>query len=208
MPTPALQDSAERASAQPDKGLHGAVFVSSRYNFLVPFKGGVLLYNCNTGAVLRLAGGDAEELASALCRGVFEIHPDDFPDDLAQQLAHGGFLVPSGTDELAAIRERFWKARGSTPLVVTLTTTMNCNLGCYYCYESRSGERLHASDVSAIVAWVEQGLKSAPAEGLHVDWYGGDGGVSLAGQISNHACCRQRLRCRKNSLRRITFPSA
>ena len=159
---------------QSNESFSQVALVSSRYNFLVPVEGGVLLYNCSTGSVLKMAGADAMELGGALCRGVFEIDADDFPAGFAQQLADGGFLVASGTDELAAIRDRFWKARGSTPMVVTLTTTMNCNLGCYYCYESRSGERLHANDVSAIVGWVEQGLKSVPAEGLHIDWYGGE----------------------------------
>ena len=51
---------------------------------------------------------------------------------------------------------------------------MNCNLACYYCYESRSGERLRGSDVKAIVSWVAERLTAAPDSGLHVDWYGGE----------------------------------
>jgi uncharacterized protein len=59
-------------------------------------------------------------------------------------------------------------------MVVTLTTTMNCNLGCYYCYESRSGDRLTGSDVLGIITWVADRLVIAPRDGLHVDWYGGE----------------------------------
>ena len=57
---------------------------------------------------------------------------------------------------LEAIRERYWQARGRTPMVLTLTTTQDCNLGCYYCYKSRTKDTLGEADVSGIVAWTRQ----------------------------------------------------
>ncbi len=77
-------------------------------------------------------------------------------------------------DELAAIRERYWLARGRTPMVLTLTTTQDCNLGCYYCYESRSGAALNARDIPAIVNWVRDRLSASAKDSIHVDWYGGE----------------------------------
>jgi uncharacterized protein len=157
-----------------ENDLESMVVLSSRYNFSVPVENGCLLYNAKSGAVLRFSGADAGELASVLCDGLFELRCADLPEPVFLQLKQGGFLVDIETDELKEIRDRFWAARISTPLVVTLTTTMNCNLGCYYCYESRSGERLSTQHISEIVTWVTQRLNGSSNRALHVDWYGGE----------------------------------
>ena len=149
-------------------------FVASRYNFYVPVGDGALLYNANTGAVLHLLGSDAPEFAKLLSGRVVEVEHEVVPEVLWSQLVGGGFLVESGTDELLLIRERFAKARGHTPLVLTLTTTMECNLGCFYCYEQRSGDRLGLADIPSIVAATRDKLLSHPKKSLHVDWYGGE----------------------------------
>lgn len=150
-------------------------FVSSRYNFHVPIGDDVvLLYNANTGAVLRLNGVDALELGQALCGGVVELTETILPQLLFGQLVANGFIVPSGTDELAIIRRRYTQARGETPLVVTLTSTMDCNLGCYYCYEARSTDRLETQHISAIESWITERLHSRADKSLHIDWYGGE----------------------------------
>jgi uncharacterized protein len=151
-----------------------AVFVTSRYNFNVPVEGGSLLYNSNTGAVLRLSGPDATELTEALCSGIVEVSDSLLPPGILKQLETGGFIVPPGTDELEIIRNRFWAARKETPMVITLTTTMDCNLGCYYCYESRSKERLGKKHLSDICDLIIQALRTRNRKSLHVDWYGGE----------------------------------
>lgn len=113
------------------------VFVTSRYNFHVPTDEGVLLYSANTGAVLRFAGSDGLALARTLSANRLEVPKGSLPREIHRQLVSGGFIVPDGKDELDEVRERFHRARKETPLVLTLTTTMDCNLGCYYCYEER-----------------------------------------------------------------------
>ena len=163
-----------QATFKIDEVENSIIFVTSRYNFRVPIDGGALLYNSNTGAVLRLGGGDSSELADAFCSGIVEVSRSILPPTLFDQLKTGGFVIPSGTDELEIIRERFRMARILTPLVVTLTTTMDCNLGCYYCYETRSKEHLGTKHISEIGDWVVQRLRARSDKSLHVDWYGGE----------------------------------
>jgi uncharacterized protein len=148
--------------------------VISRYNFHIPVSEGELLYNADTGAVLHLRGNDAAEFARTLSSSAVEIAEDAMGPQLVASLLEGGFLVPSGTDEIVSIRDRFAKARGYTPLVLTLTTTMECNLGCFYCYEQRSPERLELSDIPALVQTTREKLRTHPTKSLHVDWYGGE----------------------------------
>lgn len=155
-------------------------FVSSRYNFSVAVEGGSLLFNANSGAVLNLQGRQGAELCSLLCSAVTEFDVSWFPAQLWDQLIGGSFLVPSGTNEVEGIRRRFLEARAGTPLVLTLTTTMDCNLGCFYCYEQRTPDELTKADLSAIVESARERLRQHQKKSLHVDWYGGEPLLNMA----------------------------
>src|SRR3990167_3844907 len=117
-------------------------FLPSRYNFAVPAGDGderIALFNAGSGALLVLDGEHSMELAASLLDRSSPLSCDTFHPNLLEQLRSGEYLIPENLDEVVGIRERYWKARGETPIVITLTTTMDCNLGCYYCYEERSG---------------------------------------------------------------------
>jgi uncharacterized protein len=146
----------------------------SRYNFWVPVAGGGILYNARSGAAMRLAGEDATALAARLRGRARDFADEAWPESVLATLRRGGFLIEQSFDELADIRERYWDARGRTPMVLTLTTTQECNLGCYYCYESRSGAALNARDAPAVVDWVRERLTASGKDSIHVDWYGGE----------------------------------
>ncbi len=154
--------------------LPDVVFASSRYTFAVPIDSGYLLYNSATGSVLSLCGPDAGRLAAELSGNPRIIPTHELDSALFKQLTDGGFLLKAPTDEVAPIRERFRKATAETPIVLTLTTTMDCNLGCYYCYEERSGDRLEISQVEQIMKLANNLLVSSGKDSLHVDWYGGE----------------------------------
>lgn len=147
----------------------------SRYNFVVYGQDGDAgLFNASTGAIIRLSGHGTRSLASYLLDPKQRFSTQNFTDELLGRLRRGGFVVAAETDEVAAIRERYWRARGETPTVLTITTTMNCNLGCYYCYEERSGDRLELADVDAIVDLARRIVTAGGRRALHVDWYGGE----------------------------------
>jgi uncharacterized protein len=147
---------------------------SSRYNFVVPIPEGCLLYNSFSGAVIQLTGCDATLTADLLTSKPQEIDKAIFPDGLLADLMAGNFIVPVGFQELDAIRDRFWEARRETPLALTLTTTLDCNLGCYYCYEDRAAVQLDTASATDIVAWTRTRLLESKKRTLHVDWYGGE----------------------------------
>lgn len=169
---------------------------SSRYNFWVPISGGGILYNARTGTSIRLSGMDASALAELLCARPQPVAVAAIPRALINGLRRGGFLVDRAFDELAAIREQYWEARGRTPMVLTLTTTQDCNLGCYYCYETRSHDALNARDVPAIVDWVRKRLIASEKDSIHVDWYGGEPLLNLDfvehASAALQALCKQR----------------
>lgn len=150
------------------------LFAVSRYNFFVPTLEGPLLYNARTGAVIAFDGRQAAELASLLSDPTACILSTDVHEEVLVQLVAGGFVRQPHADELDEIGRLFRSAREATPMVLTLTTTMDCNLGCFYCYEERSGDRLVEADVNAVVEFARERLCRSSRRSIHVDWYGGE----------------------------------
>lgn len=150
------------------------MYYNSRYNFCFETEKCFLLYNAKSGATFKLTGEDATLLGKYLIDKKKQIDTSFFDDNLFKYLLSKGFIVESNKDELLEIRERYWKARGETPLVLTITTTMNCNLGCYYCYEERTEKRLEFKDTDSIISQLENLYINNSKKSLHVDWYGGE----------------------------------
>ena len=149
----------------------------SKFNFCIASEdgdGAVAIYNAATGAVQKLTGPDATTLAAVLSDPANRLSEEELGAELSQSLRSGGFLRQEGFEEVAQIRDRFWRARGETPVIITLTTTMDCNLRCYYCYEQRSGASLNTPDVGKIVAFARERVRESPFKALHIDWYGGE----------------------------------
>jgi uncharacterized protein len=172
-------------------------FLPSRYNFAVPAGDGderIALFNAGSGALLVLDGEHSMELAASLLDRSSPLSCDTFHPNLLEQLRSGEYLIPENLDEVVGIRERYWKARGETPIVITLTTTMDCNLGCYYCYEERSGARLETGDIQQIVDLVAARVDASDRRAVHVDWYGGEPLLNLefieAASSALQAYCR------------------
>ena len=129
-----------------------ALLSTSRYTFRVPLRDGFVLYNASTGTVLGLEGPDAEELSALLSGDRALIPVESLGPAMTARLRRTGFLVAPDLDEVATVQERYWSARGNAPVCLLVTTTMDCNLGCYYCYESRSDDALAVEDADALVA--------------------------------------------------------
>jgi uncharacterized protein len=145
----------------------------SRYTVTMPAGPVAYLFNTFSGATIVL--GLAERLAVETI----------FADIAAtgESLAHAatvgllcenGFLVPADTDEIAVALEKYDQGRGNPDVVsLTIATTMECNMGCYYCFEDRtSSERLQSTDIDAIVQFASDRLP--PQGALHVTWFGGE----------------------------------
>jgi uncharacterized protein len=149
-------------------------FFNSRYNFCFTTDAGLVLYNSKTGATVNFNGEHSIELTNLLTGDKTYFESSDFDATTLQSFIKNGFIVEDHRDELLEIRELYWKSRGATPIVLTMTTTMDCNLGCYYCYESRTKEKLQYSDLDAIVESLDKTYLNNPKRSLHVDWYGGE----------------------------------
>ena len=84
----------------------------------------------NEAVALSPGSANAIYIRARLASRPHAVDTESFPDILLADLLGGSFLVPASLDELQAVHDRFWEARGETPLALTLTTTLDCNLGC------------------------------------------------------------------------------
>ena len=154
----------------------GARWSPSRYNFsfIAEDNISVALFNTLSGALINLCGSSAKDLGALLENYNVSFDPSSVPESVLKDLITGNFIVLEDFDELSVTKQRYSSARSNTPIVVTITTTMDCNLGCYYCYETRTGERLKLNQTSKILDDIEKRFLSSGKQKLHLDWYGGE----------------------------------
>jgi len=152
-----------------------STWTSSRYNFSFAFEEGTFLYNAKSAAVLKLDGESASTLIAQLTGPPRPLDLSAAAPALAATLADGGFICKGPDEELLAIREDYWKARGDMPINLLVTTTMDCNLGCFYCFEERSGDQLRFDQVDDLVRLAETKIRqSGRRKKLNVEWFGGE----------------------------------
>ena len=143
---------------------------NSKYNFCITTESNNILYNSKTGGSILL---DDEELLDLLTGSKKYFDSSDFGNQIGDFIKNG-FLVEEDRNELSEIREKYWLARGETPVVYTITTTMDCNLGCFYCYENRSKHKLERVDINEIILHISNTFSGKKNKSLHVDWFGGE----------------------------------
>ncbi|HEX3131921.1 MAG TPA: radical SAM protein [Thermoanaerobaculia bacterium] len=165
-------------------------FKASYYTRAVADGPWTLLYNGVTSGLMRLPQDLSGEVApflgpardSAAGRGLAEWDPPRFEEDqlppslreVFPEFLRGRFFVPAEEDELTFLRRRNEFTRKNDPLLITLTTTLDCNFDCYYCYEDKSPVYLSRERCDQILAYIERQVEKKGHAKLYTDWYGGE----------------------------------
>jgi uncharacterized protein len=162
----------------------------SYYNICVEHGEWTLLFNGVSSGLIRLPQHLADQLRPFLGADrsrdagtglknwdypLFEI--DDLPPLIQRKFEdflEGHYFVEESVDEQAELQERYEYLRETSPFHITVTTTMDCNLGCYYCYEDKSKQYLTRQGCDAILNWIRRQAIEKRHERLYVDWYGGE----------------------------------
>lgn len=175
---------------QPSLSGEGTQYRASYYNILVEDREWTLLFNGVTSGMARLTRAQSESLApflgppkdrrAGVGRSAWNpptFAPDELPANvrpLFDELRRGQFFSPCADDQFVRLKERFEWAKKNDPFLVTITTTLDCNLGCYYCYEDKSPIYLTSEGCDAILSWVKGEIERKQHDRLYVDWYGGE----------------------------------
>jgi uncharacterized protein len=162
----------------------------SFYNLMVSHGPWTLLFNGVTSGLMRLPKDISDDLLPFLGHkksrdageGLREWNYDSFvvedlPPSIASifdELVRGRFFVPSNEDESVHLKERYNYYRKNDPFLVTITTTLDCNLGCYYCYENKTKAYLTRQGCDRIYDWVVSKIQTENHKRIYTDWYGGE----------------------------------
>jgi uncharacterized protein len=117
---------------------------------------------------------------------------------LIDELLKGGFFVSEDFDEQAAIRNRYNQRSQTAPLFIRITTTLDCNYNCYYCFEDKSKVQLTRSGCDSILNWTFLKIRSGGHKSLFTSWFGGE--PMLNHEAIEYISKRIILHCKENSI--------
>lgn len=144
----------------------------SRYNYVVAIPGSddCLVYNFNTGALMRL--DQAQKL-------LFDLSPQFSQDRPAvKRWRELGFLADH--DELEELKDQVrrrytdYADRTDKVLRLTLHVTSLCNFDCPYCFQARRSGHMSQEVQDQVVRFTEAKLEQGGYERMTVDWFGGE----------------------------------
>lgn len=100
-----------------------------------------------------------------------QIHPD-----LYDGLLEAGMIVEKDHDEASALIERF-KAIDSDPshFDIIINPTLDCNLRCWYCYETHGrGTMMQPEVIDAVCRLIDEKLTDTHLKHLTISFFGGE----------------------------------
>lgn len=163
----------------------------SRYNFYKQYGSYCLAVNGRTGSALLIdtrkypqintwaaASGEMPEMK----RGWEDATPvlggeqDSTDQELFELLVQHGFLVPKDMVEENEIKSRHQShLAGKSVLNVHLNPTLDCNLNCWYCYESHvKDSQMHQETQERVLSYIRKEIRSGVIQGVHISYFGGE----------------------------------
>ncbi|MCL2322669.1 MAG: SPASM domain-containing protein [Oscillospiraceae bacterium] len=96
-------------------------------------------------------------------------------EKIIADLSSQGLIIKKDFYELnnILINERINKYRDGT-LILTIAPSMECNMDCPYCYESRKRGVMSLETEEKLFNWIENIIKNGNFKSLSVTWYGGE----------------------------------
>lgn len=100
-----------------------------------------------------------------------QIHPDLF-----HYLAEQEFIVPNETNEVEKLITLKGKACSKTDYFsITVNPTMNCNLRCWYCYEThKAGSGMGQETIDLVRVLIKRKMESYELKEFHLSFFGGE----------------------------------
>lgn len=145
---------------------------TSIYNNCRPAEepGRALAFNSFSGALVEVSRNQADFLS-----GQHAFDPSGLTGQTAElfkDLYRNGFVVDDDVDEFNLLKRRHDTAKHSRhQLDITISPTLDCNFGCFYCYQGRTKERMSQQVQDEIIDFIamHEGLKE-----LKLSWFGGE----------------------------------
>ncbi len=146
------------------------IMKQSNYNISIPRKGFTVLYNSLSDRFLGISKD-----ASSLLNSDIEEFSRQMPS-VYKKMKELGMLVDDDKDELALIEQQYMRAKfDERNLYFMIYPTQDCNLKCWYCYEShKKGTKMSQDILEAILKYVDNGIEQDKFDSIHLALFGGE----------------------------------
>jgi len=145
----------------------------SKYAHLAELDGHYYLFNVATGQIVALNQRLAALIEShrADIDSINSVHPD-----LYAGLLKCGNIVDESIDESARMIARFEEIDNDpTVFGMTINPTLDCNLRCWYCYETHGRNTMMSAEVlESIKRLIDRKLSDTRLKGLDIGFFGGE----------------------------------
>lgn len=144
----------------------------SRYNIRIPDRNMIIYYNSLSNEYIAMSHRADQAFESLK----WEVElKTDFPKHYAF-LVRKGFIIENNRDELAEIRLRNKRhAFASRDLLMMVYPTQDCNLKCWYCYETHVKNTLMTEEVQQrILKMIEKRIQANAFDSLRLVFFGGE----------------------------------
>lgn len=145
---------------------------SSKYNIAVPINENIsLVVNTFSGAYILLKSSIAQMLQSHDIASIAEAHEVQY-----NMLIKEGIIIDDDLDELASVENKKLLSRFDTRHYhLTINPTLNCNLDCWYCYESHIKQSQMTEDtVQKVLRHLETHHEITNYSYLTIAFFGGE----------------------------------
>lgn len=138
---------------------------NSLYNFQTNINGQDFLYNTLSGQLIRLVPAISECMSG---------HLSD--NQLQAKLANKGFLVDDDINEEEIVKGLYLQRRFSSKIYeLILNTSLDCNLNCWYCYETHLPKsHMTLELVQRVLKHLDIKHQTCPFEILKLSFFGGE----------------------------------
>lgn len=150
--------------------------VKSRYNIEIETlaDGQKLMYNSRTN-FLGLMDIKSQELFNKIEAINSKTLEDQDSKEKIETFINYGFTINSDIDELKMLELQDNIRRYSNKdLSLTIAPTMDCNMACFYCYETRNQKVMSKETQDDIMEFIKNYTNYNRSEKVDVTWYGGE----------------------------------
>ena len=143
----------------------------SRYNIFVPVENNkYLVYNSVSGSYCLLKDNLVHEIQSGNLTGLRD------RGEVYSRLKNEGIIVDLPYDEIEYVENLRFITRFNTNCYhLTVNPTLNCNLGCWYCYEANKTQAKMSSDtIALVIAHLKEKYTATRYRALSFNLFGGE----------------------------------
>lgn len=149
------------------------MMILSRYSHLLELDGQQYLFNVSNRCVIALNDRLVQLIKSHQSNvdSIKEIHPD-----LYDSLVKCGVLVNEEIDEAAEMIARFEELDNNPEVFgLTINPTLDCNLRCWYCYETHcKGTMMSPAVIEALKLLIDKKISDGRIKQFSISFFGGE----------------------------------